>query len=70
MKWLCRNLKTILPKLGEKRPWIGDKRERVYYGIGLLVGENTVQDVPELPPAPKEILTKAQVKEFFANMKA
>src|ERR1019366_5519738 len=33
-KWLVRNLKTILPKLQEKREMYKGSRERVYYGIG------------------------------------
>jgi len=70
LKWLSRNLKTILPKLGEQRPWVGGKRKRVYHGIGL-VEQNPVQDVPApVPPARKEVLTEAQVEEFFANIKA
>jgi putative DNA primase/helicase len=70
LKWLCRNLKTILPKLGEQRPWVGAKRERVYHGIGL-VQENPVQEAPApAPPTPTDVLTEAQVQEFFASLKA
>jgi putative DNA primase/helicase len=69
LKWLCRNLRTILPKLGEERRQVCGARERFYYGIGLAQA-NGVQDVPaSVPPAPKEVLTEIQAKEFFANMK-
>jgi len=70
LKWLCRNLKTILPKLREERRMVTGNRERYYFGIALVEEVNN-QDVPApVRPAPTEALTRAQVKEFFANIKA
>jgi putative DNA primase/helicase len=73
MKWLCRNLKTILPKLSEERRMTGGVRERVYFGIGLFDASNGVALAPAVPkPGPVavgEIRTEAQFDEFFANTK-
>ena len=56
MKWLCRNLKTILPRrfVREERRQVSGTRERVYFGIGIL-DENTILDVaaPAVSPVPK-----------------
>jgi hypothetical protein len=68
MKWLCRNLKTILPKLREERRQTSGSRERHYFGIGLL-DENSVVDEPAPSPfVAEEVLTEAQANEFFTNL--
>ncbi len=36
LKWLGRNLKTLLPKLTEERRQISGKRDRFYHGISLF----------------------------------
>lgn len=53
MKWMCRNLKTILPKMREERRQVNGSRERVYFGIGLTATANQGMPLP-IPPAPKE----------------
>jgi len=68
LKWMCRNLKTILPKLREERRMVCGNRERYYFGIGVVEVANN-QEVPAtVPLASTEILTKAQVEEFFAKI--
>lgn len=72
MKWLCRNLKTILPKLREERRMVSGTRERVYFGIGLCDPATPISCVPK-PPNPVavgEIRTEAQFDEFCAMLTA
>lgn len=68
MKWLCRNLKTILPKLREERRQVGGKRERIYHGIGFCDPAAHFSSVPKPNAAAGEIRTEAQFDRFFANL--
>jgi len=70
MKWLCRNLKTILPKLREERRQVSGSRQRQYFGICLLEENNSLVVAVPVSPVAEEVLTEAQVDEFFANIKA
>ena len=72
MKWLGRNLKTILPKLKEERRRVSGDRERVYSGIGLFDASSGIAVASAEPkPGPVavgEIRTEAQFDEFCAKL--